>query len=81
MKVEAHSKIRADFKLLEGALNDAFNELKEINAITTESMGYEASNTTEQVVTPDIVMSLDSLASMAMSKTDTLDTLVAAINN
>ena len=58
--------------------NDAFNELKELNAITADSMKYGASNITEQVVAPSVAMALDSLASVAMSKTDALDTLVAA---
>ena len=58
--------------------NDAFNELKELNAIIAKSMGYGASNITEQAVAPDVAMALDNLASMAMSKTDALDALVAA---
>ena len=58
--------------------NDAFNELKELNAINVKSMGYGASNVTEQAVAPDVAMALDNLASMAMSKTDALDALVAA---
>ena len=41
-------------------------------------MGYGASNITEHTVAPDVAMSLDNLASMAMSKTDALDTLMAA---
>ena len=58
--------------------NDVLNELKELNAITAESMGYGANNITEQVVATDVVMALDNFASMVMSKTDALDILVAA---
>ena len=58
--------------------NNAFNELKELNAITAESMGYGARNITEQAVASDVAMALDNLASAAMSKTDALDILVAA---
>ena len=43
-----------------------------------ESMGYGTSNITEQMVAPDVGMALDNLVSMAMSKTDALNTLVAA---
>ena len=59
--------------------NDAFNELKELNAITSESMRYGASNITEQAVAPNVAMALDNLAFVGMSKTDPLDTLVAAM--
>ena len=52
--------------------NNTFNELKKLNAITAELMVYGTRKITEQV------MALDNLASMAMSKTDALDTLVAA---
>ena len=48
-------------------VNDAFNELKELNAITAESMGYAASNITEQAVVPDVAMALDNLALVAIS--------------
>ena len=60
----------------EGAFQQYLNELKELNAITMESIGYGTSNITEQMVAPDAAMTLDNLASMAMSKTDALDTLV-----
>ena len=58
--------------------NDAYNELKELNAITAELMGYGTSNITEQAVAPDVVMALDNLASTAIFKIDALDILVAA---
>ena len=58
--------------------NDAFNELKELNTITAELMGYGIIDVTEQVVAPDVVMALDNLAFMTISKTDALATLVAA---
>ena len=45
--------------------NNRFNELKELNAITTESIGYGASNITEHAVAPAVAMALDNLASMA----------------
>ena len=35
-------------------VNDAFNELKELNTITTELMGYGTSNITEQAVAPEL---------------------------
>ena len=58
--------------------NNAFNELKEINIITMELMGYGTSDITEQMVAPDVAMALDNLASMTMSKTDAMDTLLVA---
>ena len=47
--------------------NDALNKIKELNTITVESMGYSASNITEQTVAIDVVMVLDNLAFAAMS--------------
>ena len=58
--------------------NDTFNELKELNAITMETMGYGASNITDQAVAHNVTIALDNLASMAMSNTDALDMLVVA---
>ena len=57
--------------------NNVFNELKELNAITAESIGYRTSNITENMVATDVAMALNNLTSMAMSKTDALNTLVA----
>ena len=58
--------------------NNAFNELRELNAITAESMGYGAKNITNNMVTTDAAMSLDNLASAAMSKVDAISMLAAA---
>ena len=58
--------------------HDAFNELKELNAITAESMGYGTNNITDATMAPDVAMALDNLASVSMEKTDTLDALVSA---
>ena len=41
---------------------DGFNELKELNAITAEMMGYSASNITEETVATDDAMAFDNLA-------------------
>ena len=57
--------------------NDMFNELKEFNAITAESMGYGANHITENMVTADVAMVQDNLASTAISNTDAIDTLAA----
>ena len=57
--------------------NDAFNELKELNSITAESMGYGAINITVATMALDVAMALDNLASAAIAK-NTLDALVAA---
>ena len=58
--------------------NDTFNELKELNAITAESMGYGVNNITDATMAPDVAMALDNLASATMAKMDTLDALVSA---
>ena len=53
-----------------------FNDLIELNAITAESMGYGANDITENMAAADVAMALDNLVSAALSKTDTIDTLV-----
>ena len=60
-----------------GHFNDAFNELKQWNAITIESIGYEAHNIAKKTFTDDVTMALDNLVSAAIFKTDAIETLVA----
>ena len=54
-----------------------FNDLKELNAITVESMGYGANNISDNMLTADVMMDWNNLASAAMSKMETTYTLAA----
>ena len=46
--------------------------------ITAKSIGYGANNIMSRTVIDDVTMALDNLASVALSKTDTINTLAAA---
>ena len=73
-----HSPTQPVLELVERSFNNEFNKLKELIAITVDLMEFGNSNITEQMVATDVTMALDNLASTAMSKTDALDTLMAA---
>ena len=50
----------------------------ELNVKMAESMGYGANNIIDKMLTANVVIALDNLASTAMSKMDVFDTLAAA---
>ena len=63
-------KVEPNWNRWKSHFNDAFNELKELNAITTYSLGYGMHNINECNFASNVTAANDNLASAAISKMD-----------
>ena len=71
-----HPTCGAQLEQVESHFNDAFNNSKELNAITADYLGYGMHNTNECNFATNITVALYNLASVGISKMDAIKTLM-----